>query len=114
MVAVVVDEFGAVEGTVTIEDEHDVADGARQWVRKVATDEHLVSARVEVETLREQLKLKLPQGRYATLAGFVLAKAGEVPFPGTKFDVGEWRLTVVRSAPQAIHEVRLKRLPASA
>ena len=92
--AVVVDEFGGAAGLVTmedimeevvedIEDEYDVGAKPVQWIRKISKKEYIVSARIELDSLEEELNIQLPKGKYATLAGYLLEKSGEIPPPGT-------------------------------
>lgn len=118
-VAVVVDEFGGAAGLVTmedimeevveeIEDEYDSDEKPLQWVRKISKREFIVSARIEVDSLEEELDIQLPKGNYATLAGFILEKSGEIPAPGTVVKISGITFTIERSTPQAIQEVRLR------
>jgi CBS domain containing-hemolysin-like protein len=120
VVAVVVDEFGGAEGIITIEDimeevveemedEYDSEKKSDQWIRKVASDDYVASARVELETLNEVLGVKLPPGKYATLGGFLMAKAGEIPKPGKVVEVDGLTFTIKRSTARAIQEVRIQR-----
>ncbi len=118
-VAVVVDEFGGAEGLVTMEDimeevveemedEYDIGKKPVQWVRKISKKEYIVSARIEVDSLEEELGIQLPKGKYATLAGFLLEKAGEIPSSGTTIKTKGINFTIERSTPQAIQEVRVR------
>jgi CBS domain containing-hemolysin-like protein len=117
-VAVVVDEFGGAEGLVTIEDimeevveemqdEYDVKEKSSQWVRKIAKKDYRVSARIEIDTLEEELDIRLPKGKYATLGGFLIEKAGEIPGPGTIVRSKGITFTIEHSTPQAIQEIRV-------
>ncbi|MEJ2099951.1 MAG: hemolysin family protein [Desulfobacterales bacterium] len=118
-VAVVVDEFGGAAGLVTMEDimeevveemedEYDSGEKRVQWVRKISKKDYIVSARIEVDNLEEELGIQLPKGKYATLAGFLLEKSGEIPTPGTVIKVKAINFTIERSTPQAIQEVRVR------
>ena len=118
-VAVVVDEFGGAEGLVTMEDimeevveemedEYDIGKKPVQWVRKISKKEYIVSARIEVDSLEEELGIQLPKGKYATLAGFLLEKAGEIPASGMTIKAKGINFTIERSTPQAIQEVRVR------
>jgi len=118
-VAVVVDEFGGAEGLVTmedimeevveeIEDEYDIREKAVQWIRKISKDEYRVSARIELDTLEEALGIRLPKGSYTTLAGFLIATAGEIPTAGTVIQNRGVTFTIERSTPQAIKEIRVR------
>ena len=118
-VAVIVDEFGGAAGLVTmedimeevveeIEDEYDGDEKPLQWVRKISKREYIVGARIELDSLKEELGIQLPKGKYATLAGFLLEKSGEIPAPGTVVKRRGITFTIERSTPQAIQEVRLR------
>ena len=118
-VAVVVDEFGGTAGLVTMEDimeevveemedEYDSGEKPVQWVRKISKKDYIVSARIEVDSLEEELGIQLPKGKYATLAGFLLEKSGEIPAPGTVIKAKGIDFTIERSTPQAIQEVRVR------
>jgi CBS domain containing-hemolysin-like protein len=117
-VAIVVDEFGGAMGLVTIEDvmeevveeiedEYDMGKKSVQWVRRISKKEFVVSARVETDYLEEELGIHLPEGKYATLAGFILENLGEIPTPGTVVKCRGASFTIERSTPQAIQQVRV-------
>jgi CBS domain containing-hemolysin-like protein len=118
-VAVVVGEFGGAQGLVTIEDimeevveemedEYDIGTKPVQWVRKISNKEYVVSARIEVDSLEEELGIRLPKGKFVTLAGLLLEKSGDIPPQGTVIKAAGITFTIERSTPQAIQEVRLR------
>jgi CBS domain containing-hemolysin-like protein len=120
MMSVVVDEFGGAEGIVTIEDimeevvdelqdEYDVHERPKQWMRKLGNRDYRVSARIDLDDLDELLGIKLPQnGRYASLAGFLLDKIQDIPSVGAVIEYRQISFTVERATPQAIQEVRIR------
>ncbi len=117
--AVVVDEFGGAAGIVTledimeevvedIEDEFDENERPAQWVRKQGERDYLVSGRIEPHLLTERLGIELPEGNYASLAGFLLEKARTMPAAGTVIEYQKITFTVVQATPQVIQEVRVQ------
>lgn len=90
-----------------IEDEYDSDLPSFQKVSRVSPKELVVSARIEINNLEEELGIKIPKGKYATLAGFLLEKSGDIPLTGTVIKTQGVAFTIERSTPQAIQEVRI-------
>jgi CBS domain containing-hemolysin-like protein len=117
--AVVVDEFGGVTGIVTAEDVveevvgeiEDEYDRRMEYYKKVSDDEFLVPGRMELARLSEELGVRLPEGDYSTVGGFLTSLAGRIPVPGEEFPVPGARLRVEGSSERAVLEVRVLRAP---
>jgi CBS domain containing-hemolysin-like protein len=95
--AVVIDEFGAVAGLVTLEDlleelvgeiadEHD--DIEDESFVEHTTGRYVAAAAIPIGELGDRLGVEFPEDDgYASLGGFLAEMAGRVPVPGT---VVEW------------------------
>jgi CBS domain containing-hemolysin-like protein len=116
--AVVVDEFGGAEGIVTLEDiieevvgeigdEYDASGDPNNRLHKLGERDFVVGARVELQTVEEELGLEFPDGNYQTLAGFILEIAKEIPTPGTVVRYQDTTFTIKKATAQAIQEVRV-------
>ena len=103
--AVVVDEYGGVEGLVTLHDllQEIAGDlsatgaGAAPVVRR-EDGSFLVDASLSIEEFREALGLDERRGdprEYRTVGGLVFSVLGHVPAPGEHFDAEGWRIEVV-------------------
>jgi len=89
-IGLVIDENGAVEGLVTIDDILDeiVGEDIRKPVRE--DDSWITDGRVGIEQLSELLEapVRVPSdelGRYHTLGGFVMARLDRIPSVGDSF-----------------------------
>jgi putative hemolysin len=93
--AVVVDEFGSCEGIVTVEDiaeeivgemadEHEPAPRA---IRRLAAQVFIVDGMLDIDDLNQELRVRLPKGRYDTVGGLVLKRAGRIPRAGETFTI---------------------------
>ncbi len=87
-VAIVVDEFGGTSGLITmedvleelfgeIEDEHDEEEFR---LEQISEKEFLISGRVEVSEINEAFPhLKIPEGEYNTLSGYIVITTQRIP-----------------------------------
>ncbi len=116
--AVVVDEYGACTGIVTMEDlvEEIVGDIADEYdvdevrlFHNLGEDQFLVDARMEVEDVREQLKLPVPDGDYETLSGYLLERFERIPKEGDHISLEDWTLTVQSANERQIGTVRVEK-----
>jgi putative hemolysin len=107
--ALVVDEYGDIQGLVTLNDLLGAVLGRLGTIESDADDEAMVVRRhdgsflvdggVSTEDLRELLVLSsLPaedDHDYNTVAGMVTARFGRIPHAGEHFEFGGWRFEVV-------------------
>lgn len=119
IMAVVVDEFGGAEGIVMLEDilevivgeledEFDAPETGAGWVRKIGERHYLASARLSLDRFTEETGLKLPDGSYETLAGFLLDLGQAIPRTGSVIHHDDVSFTVEHATPEAIQEVRVR------
>ncbi|PTN53101.1 hemolysin family protein [Stenotrophomonas panacihumi] len=121
--ALVVDEYGEIQGLVTISDLMGAVVGRLQAVENadedalVVTREDgslLIDGSLSVEELREVLGgAALPdaqEGDYHTLAGLVIFYFGRIPNVGEYFDWAGWRIEVIDLDGARIDKLLLSRL----
>jgi magnesium and cobalt exporter, CNNM family len=113
--AIVVDEYGGTAGIVTLEDlvEELIGDIRDEYDLEEGSLKQLHGGQVEVDGLlnldefEEQTGLRLPEGPYETVAGYVLAALGRLPVMGDAVEVNENRLTVTEMDGRRIARVRV-------
>lgn len=106
--ALVVDEYGDIQGMVTLNDLLGAILGRIQSLESDETEplviergdgSWLVDGRLAVEELHELLNVqRLPgedDGDFTTVAGMVIAHFGRIPHTGEAFEFGDWRVEVV-------------------
>jgi len=116
--AVVVDEFGSMEGIVTLEDiieeivgeirdEHD--DQLEEaWFSRLEDGAYLIKGSMPVKEANQALGLRAPESRdYTTLAGFFLSEFGRIPREKDAFVVGGVRYAVERMNKRHISLLRV-------
>ena len=85
--AVVVDEYGGMAGIVTMEDLlesivgsiQDEYDNEQEEVTRTGDNSFEVDASADLDEVREQTGVTLPEGEYDTLGGFLLDRLGRIP-----------------------------------
>ncbi len=120
-IAMVVDEYGSVQGMVTLDDiletivgevrdEYEPPDAAQ----KVAEGGWVVDARTPLLDLEHQHRFELPPGPgFETLAGFVLSRLGFIPQGGESFLHDSYRFTVLEMDGRRIARVKIEPVAAN-
>lgn len=113
--ALVVDEYGALMGVVTLEDileeivgdiadEHDVAVAG---VRPQPDGSFVVDGGVTIRDLNREFEWRLPDDRANTIAGLVLHESRQIPHAGQVFRFHGFRFEVLRRHRNQITSLRV-------
>jgi putative hemolysin len=117
--AIVVDEYGGTDGIVTLEDliEEVIGDIRDEYdediteARRLAGGDVEVDGKLNLDEIEELTGVELPEGPYATIAGFVMAELGRLPRAGDVVEHEGVRITVVRTDGRRVARVRLTPRP---
>src|SRR5436190_1391070 len=117
--AIVVDEYGAMEGIVTledlleeivgeIEDEFDLPD---ESVEKVDDKRIRIHGTFTIDDFNEEFHVALPQEDYNSVGGFVFGELGHAPHEGDKVEYDGLRFTVFETEGNRIERLEVEFQP---
>ncbi len=121
--AIVVDEYQAIAGLITIEDvleeivgeivdEHDREE--QDDLRSI--DDHTAEAlaTAHLDEINEKLGIDLPEAdEFDTIGGLVISRLGRIPKTGETVSIGNIRVTVIAATPRRIERVSIESLEAN-
>ena len=119
-VALVVDEYGDVQGLVTLEDILEeivgefTTDPATMMHRDVHTDvdgSFVVNASASVRALNRAMKWSLPIDGPKTLNGLIVEHLETIPEPGVSLRIRDYAVEVLQTGDNQVRTVRIKPIP---
>ena len=113
--ALVVDEYGSLQGVVTLEDileeivgditdEHDIPVAG---VRPQPNGSYIIAGTVTIRDLNRRFEWRLPDDQASTIAGLVLNEARRIPEVGQAFTFYGFRFEILRRQRNQITSIRL-------
>lgn len=116
--AIVVDEYGAAAGLVTIEDvleqivgeiedEHDFGD--EEYIFRKSDHEFTLKALTPIEEFNEYFGTDWSDDAHDTIGGLIVHRLGHVARRGEKVDIGPFSFTVLRADSRRVYMLKLVR-----
>jgi putative hemolysin len=117
--AIVIDEYGGVEGLVTLEDLleeivgeiQDESDHEPRAIVPLRKGVFVVAGMTDIGKVNEALERRLPEAEFETIGGFVLGLFGRVPKEGEFVDYQGLRFHVLRCEANRILKLRIQPVP---
>jgi len=119
--AIVVDEYGAAAGLVTIEDvleqivgeiedEHDL--GEEEYIFRKSGREFTLKGLTPIDEFNEYFSADLSDGEFDTVGGLIVHRLGHLPRRGERVDIGRFRFVVLRADERRVQLLKLILAPA--
>lgn len=116
--AIVIDEYGAVSGLVTLEDllEEIVGEIRDEYdtespVIRLSDGSMIIDASISVSDLHEDYDIEIPESaEYETLGGFIVTYLQRIPKSGDVVEMDNGRLRVLEMVGQRIAKVKMEKI----
>ena len=116
--ALVVDEYGEVQGLVTLEDIleeivgdiKDEFDAVSSGVRKTRDGAYVVDGAVPIRDLNRSFDWELPDEEATTIAGLVIHEARMIPDAGQTFSFFGYKFEVLKKRKQQLTSIKISPL----
>lgn len=121
-IGLVVDEYGDIDGLVTLEDileeivgefTTDISSSIR-FVHPQPDGSYLVDGSANIRALNRMMQWHLPVAGPKTLNGLILEHMESIPAAGTGFRIGDYLIEIVQIAENAVRTARVKPAPTTA
>ncbi len=115
--AMVVNEYGMLQGVVTLEDLieelvgeiYDETDKPKNLIRDAGPDRIIADGQLELRVVTEHFALELPGKPTDTVSYWILNHAGRIPRAGEEFDIDGFKVRVEQATDRSICSVSLQR-----
>ena len=117
--AIVVDEFGGVEGCVTLEDLleeivgeiRDETDAKQEVFKNDGQDSIITDGEIEIDIINEIFKTNLPQGDdYSKLNGLLHEKLHDIPKEGDKLELNSLRIIIEKVSKNKAEKIKIEKI----
>jgi CBS domain containing-hemolysin-like protein len=117
--AIVLDEFGGVEGCVTLEDLleeivgeiQDETDTEEPSFQNDGNDAIVTDGDIEIDTINEIFKVNLPSGDdYSRLNGLLHEKLHDIPKEGDKIEISSLRILIEKVSKNKPEKIRIEKI----
>jgi CBS domain containing-hemolysin-like protein len=115
--ALVLDEFGGVEGAVTLDDflEELLGDAAPRveadlYIEQLGDGRILANGTAHLSDLSEYLGFDARREGIETIGGYIINTLGKLPRPGASVRLGPWKVTVRAMTQRRVREVAFQKV----
>ena len=115
--AIVVDEFGDIEGVITLEDiieeivgeiEDEYDDEDDQFIRKVSDNNFIIKALTPIDDFNDFFESKLEEEEFDTIGGLISSKFGRLPKQHEEVEINGFMFRVLSADSRRVHLLRMK------
>ena len=115
-ITLAIDEYGEISGILTLSKclEKIVGESIEEGrdsinkINKTANDLYLVDASISINEINDEMNLDIPEGRYETLAGFIIDRLQTIPEKNTRTNFNGIRFTITETQKNKISKIQIR------
>ncbi len=118
--AIVIDEYGGIDGLVTIEDvleqivgdiedEHDF-DEEESFIKQIDDDTFMVKALTPIDDFNDAFNCQFSDDEFDTIGGIIVEKFGRLPDCDESIDIGTYNYKIANANNRQIHLLEVTRI----
>lgn len=115
--AVVIDEYGDLQGIVTLEDIleeivgqiDDEYDKNSSNIIKKSDTEYIINGTISIRDINRELSWNLPESDFTTLAGYIIHEMQHIPNQGESIQIDSFKFTVLKKIGHTIKTLKVER-----
>ena len=115
-ITLVIDEYGEISGILTLSKclEKIVGESLEEGenninkISKTSNDLYIVDASISINEINDEMNLDIPEGRYETLAGFIIDRLQTIPEKNTRTNFKGYRFTIIETEKKKISKIQIR------
>ena len=116
-IAIVVDEYGDIQGIVTLSDileeivgEFTTVPEAEEEYTKEDDNSYIVSGNANIRDLNKSIKWEIPSNGAKTVNGLIVEHLGDIPKAETDVNISNYSFKVIESDSNHVHSVKINKI----
>jgi magnesium and cobalt transporter len=110
-IAIVIDEYGSVDGLITLEDilnEIIETQDSENDIKETGDGTYIVDPRMSIDEFIAKFSLEIPKGEYDTVGGFIISTLERIPEQGEIFEFNNLIFEIAEADKKRISKLMLK------
>ena len=115
-ITLAIDEFGEISGLLTLSrclekivgESLEENGNNKSKIVKVSNEQFIVDASISINEINDEMNIDIPEGRYETLAGFIIDRLQSIPEKNTTTNYKGYRFTILETSKNKISKIQIR------
>tara|TARA_B100000700_G_scaffold132085_1_gene147649 strand:+ start:4983 stop:6266 length:1284 start_codon:yes stop_codon:yes gene_type:complete len=115
-ITLAIDEFGEISGLLTLSrclekivgESIEENGNNKNKIVKISNEQFIVDASISINEINDEINFDIPEGRYETLAGFIIDRLQSIPEKNTTTNYKGYRFTILETSKNKISKIQIR------